>query len=307
LACIEESGDTLFSKFCDINPSYSETYYGERFCEFKIPISWFDPPLGCVYIICQDTNEVYVGKACHLGERFHSYANSWKWYSTNIETDHDANINKKILAGAEAGHCFSVWIRTIKDESERVVVERDTIHRTQPDWNTIMYVEKKRELGFEFNDQVFQEWAEDRMPFFDIFSDVATILSPNLSHYSVADAYWQEDFTIDREFFAEEEHNDNSTDAPYLPNAPTGFDQDEEYTKRRSKEEVHPPDTGSWITSAESNTATASTGFDLDEEHTKRSKEEVHPPDPPRICPKCGYHVPADSKSILCPCGKWVL
>ena len=34
---------------------------------------------------------------------------------------------------------------------------------------------------------------------------------------------------------------------------------------------------------------------------------------PPRICPKCGYRVPADSDLphcnglILCPCGKWVL
>ena len=267
----DEAGDAIFSKFCDINPSYSATFdNGQRFGGFKFPLSCFDPPLGCVYKICQDSNEVYVGRTYHLGGRFHSYANSWDWNSTDIRTDHAANINKKFLAGAEAGHCFSVWIRTIKDEYERVVVEKDTIHRTQPDWNTIMYVEKKRELGFDFNNQVYYEWAKDRMPFFDIFSDVATILSPNLSHYSVADAYWQEDFTIDREFFAEEEHNDNSTDAPYLPNAPTGFDQDEEYTKRRSK-------------------------------------EEVHPPDPPRICPKCGYHVPADSKSILCPCGKWVL
>ena len=101
LTCIDSSDDTIFSKFCDINPSYSTTSdNGERFCEFKIPISWFDPPLGCVYIIYQDTNEVYVGRTYHLGGRFHSYANSWDWNSTDIRTDHAANINKKILAGA---------------------------------------------------------------------------------------------------------------------------------------------------------------------------------------------------------------
>jgi hypothetical protein len=283
LTCIDSSDDTIFSKFCDINPSYSTTSdNGERFCEFKIPISWFDPPLGCVYIIYQDTNEVYVGKTYHLGDRFHKYANSWDWDSTDIRTDHAANINKKILAGAEAGHCFEIWISPIKDESERVVVEKDTIHRTQPDWNNIMYEGKKRELGFDFNDQVYYEWAKDRMPFFDIFSD---------DYFrSGAQAY------------------PPPVSPPYFSTASTGFDQDEEYPKRRSKEEVHPPDTGSWITSAESNTANAPTGFDQDEEYTKRrSKEEVHPFDPPRICPKCRYHVPADSKPILCPCGKWVL
>ena len=151
-------------------------------------------------------------------------------------------MNKKILVGAESGH-LSIWIMHIKDESERVVVEEDTIRRTQPDWNTIMYVEQKTELGFEFNDQVFQEWAEDRMPFFDIFSD---------------------------DYFR------SGAEPPPPPVSPPYF-------------------------------STASTGFDLDEEYTKRSKEEVHPPDPPRICPKCGYHVPADSNLIRCPCGKWVL
>ena len=244
LTCFDSSDDTIFSKFCDINPSSSETHYGERFCEFKIPISWFDPPLGCVYIIYQDTNEVYVGKTYHLGDRFHKYANSWDWDSTDIRTDHAANINKKILAGAEAGHCFEIWISPIKDESERVVVEKDTIHRTQPDWNNIMYEGKKRELGFDFNDQVYYEWAKDRMPFFDIFSD---------DYFrSGAQAY------------------PPPVSPPYFSTASTGFDQDEEYPKRRSK-------------------------------------EEVHPPDPPRICPKCGYHVPADSNLILCPCGKWVI
>ena len=172
LACIEELSDTIFSKFCDINPSYSATFdNGQRFGGFKFPLSCFDPPLGCVYIICQDSKPVYVGRTYHLGGRFHSYVNSWDWNSTDIRTDHAANINKKILAGAEAGHRFELWIRRIKDESERVVVEKDTIHRTQPDWNNIMYVGKKRELGFDFNDQVFWEWAKDRMPFFDIFSD----------------------------------------------------------------------------------------------------------------------------------------
>ena len=133
-----------FTKLCDINPSYSDTYYDDRFCEFKFPISQFDPPLGCVYIICQDTNEVYVGKAHHLGARFHSYVNSWKWYSTNIETDHDANINKKFLAGAEAGHCFELWISVVKDESARVVIEKNIIRNYLPAWNNIMYDGKKR-------------------------------------------------------------------------------------------------------------------------------------------------------------------
>ena len=136
---------TPFSKYCDINPSYSATYEEKRFCEFKIPISWFDPPLPCVYIIYQDSIPVYVGKAHHLGERFHSYVNSWKWPSTNIETDHDAKLNKKILAGAEAGLCNELWTSLpIKDESERVVVEKETIRRYQPDWNDIMYVETRQ-------------------------------------------------------------------------------------------------------------------------------------------------------------------
>ena len=273
MACIEESSDTIFSKFCDINPSYSATFdNGERFGKFKIPISWFDPPLPCVYIIYQDSKPVYVGKTRHLGERFHRYANSWDWPSTDIRTDHGAKLNKKILAGAEAGHRFELWIRRIKDESERVVVEKDTIHRklTKADWNDIMYEGKKRNSsGFASNDNTFYEWAEDRMPFYNISSN-----------YNMTD--------------------DKIKPEKQRPTLPMNKVEDD-------KEEVHPPDTGSWITSAESNTATASTGFDLDEEHTKRSKEEVHPPDPPRICPKCGYHVPADSKSILCPCGKWVL
>ena len=113
-----------------------------------------------------------------------------------------------------------------------------------------MYEGKKRELGFDFNDQVYYEWAKDRMPFFDIFSD---------DYFrSGAQAY------------------PPPVSPPYFSTASTGFDQDEEYPKRRSK-------------------------------------EEVHPPDPPRICPKCGYHVPADSGLphcnglILCPCGKWVI
>ena len=135
-----------FSKFCDINPSYSATYEEKRFCEFKIPISWFDPPLPCVYIIYQDSNPVYVGKTRHLGERFHSYVNSWKWPSTNIDTDHAAKLNKKILAGAESGHHFSIWIYICKDESERVVVEEDTIHWNQPAWNDIKYSGETREL-----------------------------------------------------------------------------------------------------------------------------------------------------------------
>tara|TARA_B100000470_G_C19562854_1_gene289889 strand:+ start:44 stop:592 length:549 start_codon:yes stop_codon:yes gene_type:complete len=133
-----------FSKYCDINPSYSATYEEKRFCEFKIPISWFDPPLPCVYIIYQDSIPVYVGKAHHLGERFHSYVNSWKWPSTNIETDHDANINKKILAGAEAGKGYSLWINPNEDESERVVIEKDTIRRYQPAWNIYMYKETRQ-------------------------------------------------------------------------------------------------------------------------------------------------------------------
>ena len=147
LTCIDSSDDTIFSKFCDINPSYSTTFdNGERFCNFQIPISCFDPPLGCVYIIYQDTNEVYVGKTYHLGDRFHKYANSWDWDSTDIRTDHAANINKKILAGAEAGHCFKLWISPIKDESERVVIEKNTIWRYKPAWNIIMYEGETREL-----------------------------------------------------------------------------------------------------------------------------------------------------------------
>ena len=136
-----------FSKLCDINPTPSTTFdNGERFCIFQIPISCFDPPLGCVYIIYQDTNVVYVGKTWHLGQRFHSYANSWDLYPNSHRTDHAAKINKKILAGAESGHHFSIWIRHIKDESERVVVEEDTIRRTQPAWNNIMYSGETREL-----------------------------------------------------------------------------------------------------------------------------------------------------------------
>ena len=135
-----------FSKFCDINPTPSTTFdNGERFCNFQIPISCFDPPLGCVYIIYQDTNVVYVGKTWHLGQRFHSYANSWDLYPNSHRTDHAAKMNKKILAGAESGH-LSIWIMHIKDESERVVVEEDTIHRTQPAWNNIMYEGETREL-----------------------------------------------------------------------------------------------------------------------------------------------------------------
>ena len=149
-----------FSKYCDINPSYSATYEEKRFCEFKIPISWFDPPLGCVYIICQNTNEVYVGKAHHLGERFHSYDSSWKWDSTNIETDHDANINKKILAGVETGHCFELWISVFKDESARTVIEKNIIRNHRPAWNNMMYDgdEKKRYPSTPCPKCGFAEW-----------------------------------------------------------------------------------------------------------------------------------------------------
>ena len=66
-------------------------------------------------------------------------------YPNSHRTDHAAKINKKILAGAESGH-LSIHIMQIKDESERVVVEEDTIHRTQPAWNNIMYSRETREL-----------------------------------------------------------------------------------------------------------------------------------------------------------------
>ncbi len=143
MACIEESGDTIFSKFCDINPSSAKH---NEFCEFKIPIlwGWDHPPLGCVYIICQGTKEVYVGKTCNLGQRFHGYANNWKWTWFQEETDHAANINRLIFAGAEAGHHFELWISVFKDESIRAVIEANIIRNYHPAWNKLMYEPKFR-------------------------------------------------------------------------------------------------------------------------------------------------------------------
>ena len=216
-----------FSKYCDINPTPSTTFdNGERFCIFQIPISCFDPPLGCVYIIYQDTNVVYVGKTWHLGQRFHSYANSWDWNSTDIRTDHDANINKKILTGAETGHCFELWISIFKDESARAVIEKNIIRNYHPAWNIILYEEKDYRLKH------------------------TTCPECGMSGWWCSGSACQG------------------------------------YNRMR-----------------------------YDEEFPSMPKEEVKSIThyPPRICPKCGYHVPADSGLphcnglILCPCGKWVL
>ena len=107
-----------------------------------------------------------------------------------------------------------------------------------------MYEGKKRNSsGFASNDNTFYEWAEDRMPFYNISSN-----------YNMTD--------------------DKIKPEKQRPTLPMNKVEDD-------KEEVHPPD--------------------------PPPVPQVHPPDPPRICPKCRYHVPADSKSILCPCGKWVL
>ena len=225
LACIEESGDTIFSKFCDINPSSAKH---NEFCEFKIPIlwGWDHPPLGCVYIICQGAKEVYVGKTCNLGQRFHSYTNNWKRTWFQEETDHAANINRLIFAGAEAGYHFELWISVFKDESVRAVIEANIIRNYHPAWNNILYEGKDYRL--------------------------------------------------------------KHTTCPECGMS------------------------GRWCSGS---TCQGYNRMLYDEEFPSMPKEEVKSIThyPPRICPKCGYRVPADSGLphcnglILCPCGKWVI
>ena len=146
----------LFHKICDINPSYSETIEMERYCEFHVPsileIQSALPVgtvnvaynLGGVYIICQDEKEVYVGKTNNLIRRLTSYAYSWRNY--DARGHHDSNMNIKLLAGAEIGHCFELWISVFKDESIRAVIEANIIRNYHPAWNNILYEGKDYRL-----------------------------------------------------------------------------------------------------------------------------------------------------------------
>ena len=142
----------LFHKICDINPSYSETIEMERYCEFRVPsileIQSALPVgtvnvaynLGGVYIICQDEKEVYVGKTNNLIRRLTDYA--YKWRSYEERGRHDSNMNIKLLAGAEMGHCFELWFASIADESDRVSNERNIIKNHTPSWN-VQHTEDK--------------------------------------------------------------------------------------------------------------------------------------------------------------------